>query len=274
MPEGPETKRMVDAISKSLVGKEIISHRFFHEELLHLNSKSQITIIDALSKSKAIILRLDDGYSIISHNQLYGKWTFNLPKTVPKTNRQLRIEFITEKKAVRLWSATDISLYKSEHENLHPYLKKIGPDVLDTETTSEVILRRLQNKKYQNRALGSILLDQSFISGLGNYLRSEILFFSELNHNQKSSMLNDKQNEKLSLVIKEISIRAYKQKGKTIDFISIGNTFGNIANFKRMRHMVFSREGKPCLLCSDTIIKVIQSSRRIYVCPTCQNYKN
>ena len=38
MPEGPETKRMVDAISKSLVGKEIISHRFFHEELLHLNS--------------------------------------------------------------------------------------------------------------------------------------------------------------------------------------------------------------------------------------------
>ena len=132
MPEGPETKRMVDAISKSLVGKKIISHRFFHEELLNLNSKSQLTIIDALSKSKAIILRLDDGYSIISHNQLYGKWTFNLPKTVPKTNRQLRIEFITEKKAVRLWSATDISLYKSEHENLHPYLKKIGLDVLDT----------------------------------------------------------------------------------------------------------------------------------------------
>ena len=71
-----------------------------------------------------------------------------------------------------------------------------------------------------------------------------------------------------------LTTRAYKQKGKTIDFISIGNTFGNIANFKRMRHMVFSREGKPCLLCSDTIIKVIQSSRRIYVCPTCQNYKS
>ena len=274
MPEGPETKRVVDAISKSLVGKKIISHRFFHEELLHLNSKSQLTIIDALSKSKAIILRLDDGYSIISHNQLYGKWTFNLPKTVPKTNRKLRIEFITEKKAVRLWSATDISLYKSEHENLHPYIKKLGPDVLDIETTSETILKRLDNNKFQNRALGSILLDQSFISGLGNYLRSEILFFSELNHNQKSSMLKDKQKEKLSLVIKEISIRAYKQKGKTIDFISIGNTFGNIANFKRMKHMVFSRVGKPCLLCSDTIVKVIQSSRRIYLCPTCQNYKS
>tara|TARA_Y100000996_G_scaffold212318_1_gene166746 strand:+ start:927 stop:1751 length:825 start_codon:yes stop_codon:yes gene_type:complete len=274
MPEGPETKRMVDAISKSLVGKEIISHRFFHKELLHLNSKNQITIIDALSKSKAIILRLDDGHSIISHNQLYGKWTFNLPKTVPKTNRQLRIEFITDKKAVRLWSATDISLHKSDRENLHPYIKKLGPDILDIATTSETIFRRLQNKKYQNRALGSILLDQSFISGLGNYLRSEILFFSELNHNQRSSMLNEKQKEKLSLAIKEVSIRAYKQKGKTIDFISIGSVFGNIANFKRMKHMVFSRDGKPCLLCSNTIIKVIQSSRRIYVCPTCQNYES
>ena len=99
-------------------------------------------------------------------------------------------------------------MYKSEHENLHPYLKKIGPDVLDNETTSETIINRLHNKKFHNRALGSILLDQSFISGLGNYLRSEILFFSELNHNQKSSMLNDKQIEKLSLVIKEVSITA------------------------------------------------------------------
>ena len=55
MPEGPETKRMVDAISKSLVGKEVISHRFFHKELLHLNSKKQITIIDGkLTKRQAI----------------------------------------------------------------------------------------------------------------------------------------------------------------------------------------------------------------------------
>ena len=272
MPEGPETKRMADAISKSLVGKEIVSHKFFHKELLTLNNKKKITVVDAVSKSKAIILRLDDGNSIISHNQLYGKWTFNLPKTVLKTNRQLRIELITDKKAVRLWSATDITLFNSDHEDTHPYIQKIGPDVLDASTTNKSILSRLQNKKYQNRAFGSILLDQSFVAGLGNYLRSEILFFSELNHNQKTSMLDEVQKNKLSNAIKDVSVRAYKQKGKTIDFMNIGRVFGNVENFKRLKHMVFGREGKPCILCSDQIIKVIYSSRRIYICPTCQNY--
>ena len=133
MPEGPETRRMSDKISKTLKGKKILRFKFRHRTLIQLKNLEKIIIIEALSKGKAVIIRLDNGFSIISHNQLYGKWTFNLPKTVPKTKRQLRIEFITEKKAVRLWSATDISLYKSEHENLHPYLKKIGPDVLDIE---------------------------------------------------------------------------------------------------------------------------------------------
>ena len=273
MPEGPETKRMVDSISKSLVGKEIISHRFFHEELLHLNSKNQITIINALSKSKAIILRLDDGYSIISHNQLYGKWTFNRPKTIINTNRQLRIEFVTKSKAVRLWSATDIKLFLTKNEHQHPYLKKIGPDVLDDSTTIDYIIKILESKNVCNRSLSNVLLDQSVISGLGNYLRSEILFFASLMHTQKVSELSRAKLNKLAKSIKEVSVRAYVQKGKTIDLNYFEKEFGNKENFKRVRHMVFSREGLPCFICGNSILKQVVSARRIFLCPCCQNLK-
>ena len=270
MPEGPETKRMSDLISKSLVGKDIISYTFFHEQLLDLNMMKDISVLNALSRGKAIIIRINDGLSIISHNQLYGKWTFNRPQTSIKTNRQLRIEFMTKTKVVRLWSATDISLYRTNQELEHPYLRRIGPDVLDDVTNDLLIFDRLIDKRFCNRKLSGTLLDQSFISGLGNYLRSEILFFSGLNHLQKPSKLSDSQLKQLSKEIKNVSLRAYIKKGRTIDSISIEKLFGNINNFKKIRHMVFGRDGQPCFLCGQTIVKVFALSRRIYFCPDCQ----
>jgi len=119
VPEGPETRRMADSISTALIDKKIISFSFFHEQLDSLKALSKVSVFDALSKGKAIIIRINGGLSIITHNQLYGKWTFNRPDTQMKTNRQLRIEFVTEKKAVRLWSATNIVLCNTKDENLH-----------------------------------------------------------------------------------------------------------------------------------------------------------
>ena len=273
MPEGPETHRMADRIHKSLVGKSILKFKFQHDSISKLNNLKTVSIIDVLSVGKAVVLRLENGYSIISHNQLYGKWTFNRPKTIINTNRQLRIEFVTKSKAVRLWSATDIKLFLTKNEHQHPYLKKIGPDVLDDSTSIDYIIKTLESKNACNRSLSSVLLDQSVISGLGNYLRSEILFFASLMHTQKVSELSRAKIDKLAKSIKEVSVRAYVQKGKTIDLNYFEKEFGNKENFRRVRHMVFSREGLPCFICGNLILKIIVSSRRIFLCPSCQNLK-
>ena len=272
MPEGPETRRMADRIRKSLIGKDILHFHFNHEALADLKKVEKIQVVDALSRGKAIIIRLHNGKSIISHNQLYGKWTFHRPKTIVKSNRQLRMEFITGTKAVRLWSATDIQVLNSSIESSHEYLKKIGPDILSKKTDLRIIADILVGKKSRNRALSSVLLDQSILSGIGNYLRSEILFFSLLHHSQKVSELNQNQVLSLGKAIKEVTERAYFQKGKTIDLKYFSKEFGNIDNFRRVKHMVFGREGLPCFICSQIIIKLIVSSRRIFLCANCQNY--
>ena len=271
MPEGPETKRMADKISKSLVLKNISSFEFYHPSLELLKNLKTISIRDVTSKSKAIIIRLNNDYSIITHNQLYGKWTFNKPKTLIKTNRQLRIEIATEMIVVRLWSATDINVFKTHEEMQHPYLSKLGPDVLDEKTSYDIIKLKLISKNAIRRKLSGLLLDQRIIAGLGNYLRSEILFQAKINHDKKICNLNDSEISKLSMAIKDISIRAYQQKGSTLDYEWIRKSFGNSDNFKRVKHMVFNREGLPCLLCGTTIKKIIISSRRIFLCPLCQN---
>ena len=64
------------------------------------------------------------------------------------------------------------------------------------------------------------------------------------------------------------------QKGKTIDLNYFEKEFGNKENFKKLKHMVFSREKLPCLICGEKIIKKMVSSRRIFLCPYCQNLKS
>ena len=272
MPEGPETKRMADKISKSLVMKNILHFKFYHPSLKLLRNFKTISVTDATSKSKAIIIRLNNNYSIITHNQLYGKWTFNRPKTLIKTNRQLRIEITTEKIVVRLWSATDISVLETDKEIKHPYLLRLGPDVLNEKTSHGLIKLTLLSSRVNKRKLGGVLLDQSAISGLGNYLRSEILFQAKVNHDKRIVDLNESEISILSKAIKDVSLRAYRQKGSTLDYEWIKRSIGNSKNFKKVKHMVFNREGLPCFLCGTPIEKVIISSRRIFLCPLCQNY--
>ena len=271
MPEGPEIKRMADSLSKAIKNKKIVSAQFLFPTIRILNSLQNISVLDVFSKGKSIIIRLDIGKSIITHNQLYGKWTVNYLKTKIRHNRKLRIEFNTGYKAARLWSATDITLLESEKENRHHYLKKLGPDILSTSISKYDVFDRLRSKSFVNKNLGGLLLNQNFIAGLGNYLRSEILFFCGLLPSVRPKELDDLQMVKLSEYIKIISVRAYKQKGITIDQEEFSDRFGNIYNFRLIRHMVFDRENQPCFYCGNTIIKFFQSSRRYYFCGTCQS---
>tara|TARA_B100001175_G_scaffold293596_1_gene280224 strand:+ start:268 stop:1128 length:861 start_codon:yes stop_codon:yes gene_type:complete len=268
MPEGPETKRMVDTISRDLVNKKIISTKFYHKSLVSF-PKTGLAVKEVVSKGKAVVIRLNNNYSIITHNQLYGRWTSSRLATKIRHNRSLRIEFCTEKKAIRLWSATDISVFKTIDENHHPYIKNLGPDVLDITTTPELIFSRLISDKFKNRQFSGLLLNQRFISGLGNYLRSEILFYSNCMYDDKSSKLNTSQNKLLATNIKDVSMRAYNQKGNTIfyDDLMLKKLDKTIKN---RRFMVFARKGHACYICENTIIKDQASSRRIYYCPQCQ----
>ena len=175
------------------------------------------------------------------------------------------------KKVARLWSATDIVLLNSEDENKHHHLKNLGPDILCSSTVEKTVSERLRSKSFLNRNLGGLLLNQHFIAGLGNYLRSEILFFSGLMPGLRPKDLKFDQLRQLSNSIKNVSVRAYKYKGNTIDKNDFQARFGNVDNFRLIRHMVFARKNQPCFNCGDIIEKIVQNSRRLYFCRTCQS---
>ena len=169
-----------------------------------------------------------------------------------------------------LFSASTIEVLDEEGIYNHSFLSKIGPDILNSELVWRDVAARLLEQRFKRRSMASLYLDQSFLAGVGNYLRSEILFDAGINPRAKPQELDRKINNKLARSTLSISQRAYETGGIT-------NPPKRVLALKRaglkrhqFRHAVFGRENKACYNCGEEIIKDLISTRRIYWCPLCQ----
>ena len=274
MPEGPEIRRAADKVAAVLVGRKIESIGFGLPRLRPFERRLQgrtVTAVD--TRGKAMLTRFDNGLTIYSHNQLYGRWyTVRRPR-MPKTNRQLRLELATSTHKALLYSASDIDVLREDQLLKHPFLDRVGPDILDRQLTEQMIVERLCDPKFSNRALGSLYLDQGFLAGNGNYLRSEILWASGLAPASKPASLTHGECAKLARQTLQISRRSYRTRGVTVTPSLAKTLKSNGLSFQQYRFYVFGREGLPCHRCETSIERHTMGSRNLFTCPTCQPAK-
>ncbi|WP_438767308.1 endonuclease VIII [Kushneria sp. TE3] len=272
MPEGPEIRRVADRLGKVLAGHTIedIWFAFDHLKPFEARLKGQkVTGVD--SWGKALLTRFEDDHVIYSHNQLYGVWRIMRRDSEPVGKRSPRLRLSTATHSAWLMSASDISLWRYEELDQHPFLSKLGPDLLTHNVCIDDIIDRLQSPRFMRRRLGALLLDQHFYAGIGNYLRSEILFFAGLHERYRPMDLDVSQRQRLAEQILEVTARAWRHAGVTnlecwrAPMIEAGEPRG------RWRHAVFNRAALPCHACGTPIERIMVSSRRLYLCPRCQH---
>ena len=271
MPEGPEIRRAADRISKKIVGKEIHSLTLIYPPIVEFQEILQQSQIESITtRGKAMLIRFDCDLSMYSHNQLYGRWTVNRRSTEMKWNRSLRVEFLTDNFAVRLWSATDIEIIPTSKEEEHPFISKLGPDILDDSCTPSLIFDRLKSKKFCNRNASSLMLDQSFLAGIGNYLRSEILHQSGVHPNAKPRLISDKKLQHWAETTKNLTKLSYDTGGFTVSekVALAGKQRGEPK--RAYRHSAFCRNGLLCHYCDAEIVRIRVANRRLDFCPKCQ----
>ena len=271
MPEGPEIRRAADKIGKALVGKVIEDGEWPFPSLAQADSLILgHEILSVTSRAKAMLIRFSSGYTMYSHNQLYGRWTVHLKTTDPRSRRSLRAAFITDKHAVRLWSATDIVLLPTPEENGHPFLARLGPDVLDETITSTALLQHLKSKGIHRKKGATLMLDQRSFAGLGNYLRSEILHAAGVHPDDRPCDLEEETLLRWADCIKSVTVQAYEHSGVTVD-LDVAKASKERGEPRRMwRHAVFCRNDRPCLTCGDLVVRLRYGGRRLDYCPTCQ----
>ena len=145
MPEGPEIKIAADKIAEAIALKPVKEIFFAFEHLKPYEtilSKQKITRVE--TKGKGMLIRFDNSLSIYSHNQLYGKWEIRQAYDYPETKRQLRLAIHNQDKSALLYSASDIEVLDEEAIAIHPFLSRLGLDVLDSKTTT----KRVKDKAF------------------------------------------------------------------------------------------------------------------------------
>jgi len=273
MPEGPEIRRAADKVARVLVGEEVERVAFGLPRLERFERRlagNRVTAVD--TRGKAMLTRFDNGLTIYSHNQLYGRWYTARRPRMPKTSRQLRIELCTSTHRALLYSASDIDVLTEPQLMKHPFLSRVGPDILDPELTREQVVERLSEPGFRRRALGSLYLDQAFLAGNGNYLRSEILWAAGLDPASKPADLDRDSLGKLAADTLRISRRSYRTRGVTVAPGLAKSLKSSGMNYERYRFYVFGREGLPCHHCGTPIERRTMGSRNLFVCPSCQGH--
>src|SRR3989338_4463048 len=112
-----------------------------------------------------------------------------------------------------------------------------------------------------------LLMDQTFISGIGNLYAAEALFRAKVHPQRPASSLSEKEKELLFKEIKDTLIEAIQHKGSSVDqYVQLSGSPGDYAKY----HKVYDRKGKPCLVCKTPVQRIALGGRGTYFCPKCQ----
>jgi formamidopyrimidine-DNA glycosylase len=143
----------------------------------------------------------------------------------------------------------------------------LGPEPFNGKFNLKYFKNFIKNK---TKTVKDLLIDQKFVSGIGNIYASEILFLSKVNPNKKIKLLSKKECNKIISNSKKVLLDAINKGGSSIrDF---KNTDGSKGGFQDS-FKVYQREGKNCkrVNCNGKILKKVITNRSTFFCNYCQN---
>lgn len=193
-----------------------------------LVKKLPLKVIDIKTKGKFLYFVIEKGFYLFSTLGLQGGWTyksnksskiinkihniikikkFEFPNLVSYINNNimekykarslnhLNVEFIMKDGSLYFYDVLSFGTLKiiDNKSNLDKKLNSIGPDIMDHNTTYEVFLEQIKKKKNLDKYVGNVIVNQKVISGIGNYLRSDILWLCHISPFRKVKDLKDEE---------------------------------------------------------------------------------
>ena len=287
MPELPEVEVTRRTLLNFIENKVIKNIKINNPNLrfkIPTNFKKNVTgqkIIKVLRRSKYILIYLQNGYVMIAHLGMSGKFIIknNYSKDFLKTSYYSN-EFSSKHNHLEFFFSNNLKviyndprrfgfflLDKISKLDVNKFLSKLGPEPLGKDLKKDYLI--LKTKATQ-RTIKALLMDQRFISGIGNIYANEILFLAKIKPNKISSKLSLVDIGRLHSSIRKVLKRALKLGGSSIkDFKSSVGQKGRFQNeFK-----VYGREDLKCLRtgCSGLIVRLVSQGRASFFCDECQN---
>lgn len=271
MPEGPEIRRAADRIERAVGGRVATRVSFAFPRLKKYERRLNGARVAAVeTRGKALLIHFANRLSIYTHNQLYGRWYVTRAGKLANTRRSLRLAIHNASHSALLYSASEIDVLPASELDDHPFLAKLGPDALDAKLTEAALARHVADPRFARRRLGLLLLDQAFVAGIGNYLRSEILFVAGIHPERRPADLSPAERRALARAIRRVARRAYQTGGITNDAKRAAELKRRGLRRSAYRHYVFTRGEQPCFACRARVRRAEIGGRKLFFCPRCQ----
>jgi len=271
MPELPEVETIARKLRPTLLGKTIQDSQLRWTRTLAFPSPRKFrdrlqgqVIEEVTRRAKYFILRLSD-FSLLIHLRMSGDLLIKEGKIKPEKHDRLiltlspsisagsslsHLVFNDTRKFGRVWLTADPE----------EVLGRLGPEPLSRKFTAQWLHGALHGR---HRFLKPLLLDQTFLAGLGNIYVDEALNLAKLHPLSASDSVTANQAETLQEAIRQVLREGIRRNGASFDWVYRGGEYQN--HFR-----VYDRAGKPCPVCGTNIERIIVGQRSTHYCPTCQ----
>lgn len=282
MPELPEVETTVRDLRPKVRGRTFLDVWSDAEKLVRKPNFSRFEeqikekkIRRVRRRGKYVLFDLSRGKVLLVHQKLtghllYGRWEKEgggwSSRSGPmreKMNSYLHLVFKLDNGKMLAFS--DLRKFGRvelwDREEFEGRLSDLGPEPLSPAFSFEDFKERFKRRRAR---IKSLLMDQSFIAGVGNIYANEILWRTRLHPERKADTLSEGEKRRIYEAMRAVLKEAIRLKGtSTSDYRTLEGEFGS-------RLKVYGREGEECPRCGREIEKMKTGGRTTYYCPRCQ----
>lgn len=270
MPELPEVETSVRALRDPLIGETFTEARVYWPR--HIDRPDPQSFQERIAglrvkeisrRGKYMVFSLTGGETLIIHLRMTGH------VSVAWGDEPLREHTHT---VLGLASGKELRFYDTRKfgrvylvRDPQEVLGKLGPEPLEPGFTPDVLTRQLERRSMR---LKPLLLDQTFVAGIGNIYADEALFYAGLHPERAANTLHSEAVQRLHAAIQKVLRMGITREGASIDrYRKPDGSRGDMQNAVT----VFRRTGEPCYECGAPIRRIVLGGRSTHFCPVCQS---
>ncbi|QQS69021.1 bifunctional DNA-formamidopyrimidine glycosylase/DNA-(apurinic or apyrimidinic site) lyase [Candidatus Saccharibacteria bacterium] len=289
MPELPEVETIRRGLTTLLVGKTVCGVHNYGSLKSFPNVPADVkqflvgaTVSRVWRRAKMLFIELSSGYTLACHLKMTGqiivvsdheRWGAGHPndsfvRELPDNTTREHIDFTdgTRMYFNDLRKFGWMKLYPTSEIQNMDFMKKVGPEPLESSFTGEVLYQRLQRRK--NTSIKAAILDQTVLAGVGNIYADESLWAAKIHPKTLVKNVSAASIHCLASEIKAVMKLSIEKGGSTDkNYVNAEGKKGSYLSFAN----VFRRDGQPCPRCGTTITKIRVAARGTHFCEVCQS---
>lgn len=273
MPELPEVETVVRGIRPSLMGRMIVGIRYDWRWVMKMPEPDEFAariagqqVIGVTRRAKYIVIELDQDLLVI-HLKMTGRLYVAPQNADDRGDKYIHfraqlddgqeLRFSDARKFGRVYLTRDFN-------SVSVGAAQLGPEPLDEAFTIDVFEERMRGR---GKMIKALLMDQSFIAGVGNIYADEALFRAGIHPAQRSDQLNLEQITRLYHTVRAALSDGIEHEGASVNWYrKPDGTKGSSQEYL----YVYGRGNQPCRHCGTPIVKTRLAQRGTHYCPTCQ----